>query len=208
MNSALIVFMKAARKGYVKTRLAESIGDELALEVYRNLIDRTMNAVRESESICRAFIYIDDETYRLQVSETIGVPAGELQIQSSGDLGEKMSHAFSDILEGRSFDRAVIIGTDLADINVSIIKEALDCLDASDLVIGPAFDGGYYLLGLKELHKNLFQNINWSTSSVLRQTIAHAKKKGINFSLLEEKRDIDTLEDLGHADLGSYTGIQ
>ena len=114
--------------------------------------------------------------------------------QESGDLGERMAKAFKFVLE-LDFTQAFIIGTDCPDLNEEHLAQGISFLEKKDIVIGPANDGGYYLLGMKKWQPELFQGVSWSTSKVLEQTLAQAHSLGLSSSLLETLIDIDTKED-------------
>ena len=115
------------------------------------------------------------------------------RIQFEGDLGEKMSHAFETVLKHQN--KAIIIGSDCASLNVKIVEEAYEKLDKYDYVIGPAFDGGYYLLGMKVFTPSLFQKIAWSTETVFAQTKSKIEALGKSYYLLPTLSDIDYEED-------------
>ena len=187
MSELLIVFAKNPELGKVKTRLAVDIGDEEALAIYQRLLKTTIEAAKG----CRADVSfyfshsIDDNIW----------PEDQSKIQSGDDLGEKMKNAFQDgFYEG--YERIVIIGSDLPDMNSVLIDKSFQSLSFMDTVIGPALDGGYYLLGMKKMISELFQNIHWSTDAVLETTLERLTKKKESYFLLETKNDIDTKEDL------------
>ncbi|HEX6983348.1 MAG TPA: TIGR04282 family arsenosugar biosynthesis glycosyltransferase [Balneolaceae bacterium] len=190
MQQLLIVFIKNPIKGRVKTRLAESIGDERALQVYRELLEVT-KSVSDQLNCHRQVWYshfIDDDDLWTD-------DGYEKRLQEGGDLGERMKNSFRKAFdEGAS--KVVIIGSDCPGLTSEVIKQAYDALDNDDLVIGPSKDGGYYLLGMNTFHPELFDDKPWSSSQVLNQTIKQAKKQELSFKLLTELNDIDTKEDL------------
>jgi rSAM/selenodomain-associated transferase 1 len=184
---ALIVFFRLPVHGKVKSRLARSVGDGKALVIYLWLTQQTIHAVR-SFSIPLYFFYdggLPDDTARL--------PGVRYYKQGSGDLGKRMLDAFSIVLN--KFKKVIIIGSDCPDLNESIVHEAIHWLDEVDVVIGPATDGGYYLLGCKRLMPSLMEGIAWSTSNVLTETIERCQQAGATYSLLPSLPDIDTEED-------------
>ena len=187
MSELLIVFLKNPELGKVKTRLAKDIGNEEALAVYHKLLKTTIEAAQG----CRAdvnFYFNNSVDARLW-------PEDQSKIQSGDDLGEKMKNAFQDgFSEG--YDRIVIIGSDLPDMSSELIDKSFQSLSFMDTVIGPASDGGYYLLGIKKMISELFENVNWSTNEVLEITLERLTKKKESYFLLETKNDIDTKEDL------------
>ena len=175
--------------GVVKTRLAKTIGDEKALSVYFELVKITQREVRQ----------VDTET-AVFYSEKLGLNDGwdanvEKRVQQGVDLGERMKQAFSYALTEKEYTKAVLIGSDCPELSSNIIEEAFEKLDANEVVFGPASDGGYYLVGMKTPHSYLFENMEWSTSSVLEHSLAKLKEFSVKYELLEELSDVDTFED-------------
>lgn len=197
MNNAsgvLMVFVKNPEPGKVKTRLAEKIGNHEAARIYEKLLSITERAV--------APLYCDKKIY---YQDFIG--AGDLWkkkgyvqvLQPEGGLGEKMASVFRENL--RTYDKAVIIGSDCPGISSDHLEEAFAHLNDHDVVIGPALDGGYYLLGLNHFEPSLFSNKSWSTEKVFEETVTTLKNKGYSYHLLPVLNDIDTLEDLKNSSL-------
>ncbi len=187
-KSLLIIFSKNQVLGMVKTRLAKSIGDPLALKTYMILVEHTVSAVKNIN--CDKAIYFSDEISTNRVWKSI---KSKEYIQKGDDLGEKMSHAFDQAFE-ENYEKVVIIGCDLFDLKPAYLRKAFEKLEHHDAVIGPAADGGYYLLGLKKRNPLLFCEKKWGTSSVLQDTLTDLQNS--NISLLEELNDIDTYSDL------------
>lgn len=117
--------------------------------------------------------------------------------QANGDLGERMQDALQKLF-GMGVDHAVIIGTDLSGLNSALFTRAFHLLKRHDVVLSPATDGGYYLIGAKTVHPELFYDIPWSTEEVLPRTLRVLKRLGLSYKLLPEQRDLDTVEDLYH----------
>lgn len=191
-KKALIIFTRNPELGKVKTRLAKTVGDESALKIYKFLLKHTVELTKNlnvdkyvfySENIHREDIW-DADTFRKK-------------LQSEGDLGEKMKNAFSEIF-GMGYEKAIIIGSDMFDLNKNDLEVAFDSLQTNQFTIGPATDGGYYLLGMKELNSEIFQNKEWGTSSVLETTLKDLKDE--KYVLLEERNDIDYFEDIKNVD--------
>lgn len=189
-SSLLMVFMKNQVKGKVKTRLASTVGDELAFEVYNLLISRTTNVISQLEGINIEIHFSDFIDENL-----LGDSQCEKFIQQGDDLGQRMRNAFANAFK-KGFKKIVIIGSDCFDLNVSIIYQSFEVLEKKNIVIGPANDGGYYLLGMKSPCYELFEGISWSTGEVLCETLLVLKKKGLSYELLIELADIDTEDDL------------
>lgn len=192
MNELMIVFVKNPVSGKVKTRLAKDIGDEKALEVYRQLIGRTKTAAAHARADVMFYFSHD-------LDDTIW-PKSKSAIQQGEDLGQRMRTAFEEGFK-KGYDRICLIGSDLPDISSQLIDQAFQSLAFMDTVIGPSVDGGYYLIGLKRLIPEIFENIEWSTNKVLEQTLEKLTKKKESYFLLETKNDIDTLEDLNRSNL-------
>ena len=191
-KKALIIFTRNPELGKVKTRLAKSVGDESALKIYKFLLKHTVEITKNLN--VDKFIFYSENIHRDDIWD---VDIFRKKIQSGNDLGEKMHNAFSEIF-GLGYEKAIIIGSDMFDLNQKDLETAFDALQTNQLVIGPATDGGYYLLGMKELNKEIFQNKNWGTSTVLEETLADLKQK--NYVLLEERNDVDYFEDIKEID--------
>ncbi len=190
-SEKLIIFCKAPRPGFVKTRLAASVGSEPASRIYMELLQTVLHRVRQVSHIQLCFAPSDacEEVARLRLS-----PNWELRSQDGGDLGERMFRAFASAFETGS-DRVLLIGTDTPELQVSDLQEAFESLRRHDLVLGPAFDGGYWLIGLKVPQPQLFKGIDWSTDRVFAETVRRAQHHGLKTHLLRVLADIDTVED-------------
>jgi rSAM/selenodomain-associated transferase 1 len=187
MKSGLIIFLKNLEYGKVKTRLAATLGHETAMEIYRLLLEHT-RAVTENIKIDKFLFYSD------QIEEDEWPTDFSKYVQEGGDLGERMLNAFR-LLFSKDYEKLVIIGTDCLELNSGIIESSLTELEKTDAVIGPAKDGGYYLLGLTKECPFLFRNITWSSESVLQQTVTILDQKKLSYSFLETLNDIDEAED-------------
>lgn len=189
-SRALLVFQKNTSRGKVKTRLAASIGDEKALDIYRELLMTTYSEVRKLEGI-------DVIPFFSDYPEPLPIPlhnSPSRQIQSGQDLGQRMSNAFAWAFS-KGYDRVGIIGTDCPELKHDIIQDGIEQLENFDFCIGPAYDGGYYFLAMREFHPWIFENIRWSSPYVLEETLALVKGRERSFSLLEILRDVDTEDD-------------
>lgn len=186
-QDALLIFQKNPVKGLVKTRLAATLGEDMALSIYQFLLDRTFTEVNKIGQKVMVF-------YSDFIPKEYPFPTHSLYLQEGIDLGEKMKNSFQ-LVFSKGFQKAVIIGTDCPDLTSDVLIEAFSQLDQTDLVIGPAADGGYYLLGMKSEHSFLFQGIEWSTSEVFSRTLEQANHHNLTFSLLPMLHDIDEEED-------------
>lgn len=183
------IFARPPVPGMVKTRLIPDIGATKAARVYRYCLEYTLAVVRQSG--------LD---YQLFVSDVCDDPLfqdEEYSLQKGDDLGARMFHAFQDLLR-RGTDGALIIGTDCLDITSMHLQEAARSLADHELVLLPAIDGGYALIGCREIDSRLFDNVRWSTDQVYRQTLANAGQLNYRARTLESVRDIDSLQDLEH----------
>ena len=185
----LIVFIKNKILSKVKTRLAKDIGDEEALSAYTHLLQQTTKLCKSLESI-HISVYYDQ--FIEQEDEWTGICSDRF-VQKGEDLGERMYAAFKDGED--NFTKQLIIGSDCPYLSSRHIHAAVQKLDEVDTVIGPARDGGYYLLGVKRVRRHLFENISWSTDQVLKQTVACLHQHQDQVELLETLSDIDTLQD-------------
>jgi len=191
----LIIFVKNPIEGEVKTRLASSIGEKKALVVYQQLLKITAKAVEgvNAEKLVSYSGYIEE-------SDDFDEQRFEKTIQKEGDLGEKMKHAFKSSFDN-GVNRTVLIGSDCPEISKSLIDEAFKELAEADSVIGPSEDGGYYLIGLSRYIPEIFDDVEWSTSSVFSSTIKALDDLGAIHCVLKKLNDIDTESDLNESDL-------
>lgn len=189
-EASLIIFVKKPELGKVKTRLAKSIGDEKALEVYQKLLQRTY-AITQVLRQDKIVYYTPEIEHHDLWDEEVYLKA----LQAEGDLGRRMLKSFEEGFEA-GYQKVCIIGSDCYQLSSEIIEQAFHELEHHDVVIGPSTDGGYYLLGMKKLHPTLFHHKDWSTSKVLEQTIEDVKQKRLICFLLPELTDVDEEKDL------------
>lgn len=190
MKKAIIIFVRNPELGKVKTRLAKVIGDEQALQIYQELLQHTHDAT--VEIACDRFVYYADNIVGQDIWE---VENFEKRLQEGEGLGNRMMLAFFELFQ-QGYTRVVIIGSDCPELTTFIIENAFNKLDTTEVVIGPSADGGYYLLGLTHLIPELFKNKQWSTDTVLADTIKDTINLRKTCSFLSELFDIDTADDL------------
>lgn len=188
-NNHLIIFVKNKIPGKTKTRLAAGIGPLKAMEVYELLLQHTHLTTRCLP--CKKTVYFSEE---LEQHGAWNDGNFSLAVQEGNGLGERMQHAF-DQQFAQGAERVCIIGSDTFEINPALIQQAFSILETKDVVIGPANDGGYYLLGMNELQPEFFQNKAWSTESVLPQTLEDVERLQLTYALLPTLSDIDDKED-------------
>lgn len=189
MKQALIIFVRKPEFGKVKTRLAATVGNEKALEIYKTLLQHTHTVAEQVKA--DKFVFYHQQTEENDIWSKDGFTK---KLQSDADLGKKMSDAFSEVFNA-GFGQAVIIGSDCLQLQAQVIEDAFAILRYKDLVIGPANDGGYYLLGMKKMHEFIFRNKDWSTDSVLKQTFEDIARHQLSVGLLPQLIDVDTEED-------------
>jgi hypothetical protein len=195
MIETLIIFSRYPEVGKTKTRMIPALGASGAAELQRQMTEHTIKIAQQLQ-LSRPIsieIYFTGGSQKL-MQDWLGRNLNYYP-QITGDLGAKMQAAFDRAL---SIDRqkVIIIGTDCPDINVAILQEAFDLLQHRDLVLGPAGDGGYYLIGLTASIPQLFTGITWGTAEVLAQTQRIAKDLNLNTAYLNTLRDVDCPEDL------------
>ncbi len=190
MKNALIIFTRNPELGKCKTRLAKTVGDESALEIYKYLLRHTANVSKEV-NVDRFVFYSE----AIQTNDIWDEAFFHKKLQKGDDLGERMQNAFQELFNLK-YQNVIIIGSDLLDLNAEIISEAFQHSEKNDVVIGPAKDGGYYLLGQKTIHPKIFKNKNWGTETVRHQTLSDLENSSVY--VLQELNDIDTFEDMKH----------
>lgn len=188
--TALIIFVRNPVYGKVKTRLAKDIGDDKALVVYNLLLKHTFSITQRLN--CKKFIYYADG---IAQDDLWNLADFTKRQQQGNDLGERMHHAMNELfLQG--FAKVILIGSDCFEINTPFLEEAIFQLNQNDAVLGPAVDGGYYLLGLTDIIPKLFANKIWSTDQVAKETINDLERLQKTYYLLPELNDIDDVSDL------------
>ena len=192
MNSKnlLIIFTRNPELGKVKTRLSKSTGDKVALDIYKFLLNKTNQITKQI-----AFDKIVYYSEKIIENDIWNRNSYKKEVQFGDDLGAKMKHSFQLAFKS-DYKKVLLIGSDLYDLEPCHIDEAIEMLNKNDVVIGPASDGGYYLIGLKKLHPKIFKNKNWGTSTVREDTLKNLEK--VDVHLLPMLNDVDVIEDIEH----------
>jgi len=186
----LIVFVKAPRPGVVKTRLAETIGPVEACRAYQRLVECALGGIRELPNV----------ELRFTPDDAAGEIAPWLRAnwqakpQGVGNLGERLHRAFVEAFAAGA-RRMVVMGSDGPDVSEADLREAWNALAERDLVLGPAVDGGYWLIGLREPQRSLFEGIAWSTATVAAETLQRAAVLGLRVKRLRQLADVDSEAD-------------
>ncbi len=187
-KNLLLIFTRNPELGKCKTRLAASIGDQNALDIYTFLLNHTVALTKEVNAVKQ--VWYSEEIWENDIWNT---DTFNKKLQQGADLGIRMAHAFQEgFADG--FERIMVIGSDIFDLTTADINIAFASLESTDFVIGPADDGGYYLLGMTSFNGPIFQNKSWGTETVLEETLNDLNHKNIH--LLETRNDVDLYEDI------------
>ena len=189
-SSRLVVFLKAPRPGLVKTRLAEALGPDAACAAYRRLADALLTHLAPIPAVELCFTPADASA---EINPWLRADWSAIP-QSEGDLGERLEAAFAAHFLADA-ERVIIIGSDCPDVTVADIEDAWVELDGHDVVLGPALDGGYWLIGLRAPQPTLFTGIPWSTDAVFGETMRRARESDLRVAVLRELSDVDTVSD-------------
>ncbi|MCF8260083.1 MAG: TIGR04282 family arsenosugar biosynthesis glycosyltransferase [Melioribacteraceae bacterium] len=193
-KNAVIVFAKLPEEGKVKTRLAQTTSADFALNFYKECTEYLFNELRRLPRSTDVIIYHANPGKENEVKDWVGYNF-IYKTQGGNDLGEKMSNAFKECFEA-GYTKVLIMGTDVPDLNFDYFRRAFSELEKYDVVISPSTDGGYNLLGQKKLHRFLYEQIEWSTPSVLAETIFRLESNERTYTNLNQLIDIDTEDDL------------
>ena len=193
-DRCLLFFIKDPEKGKVKTRLASAVGGEMAARLYKRFLLEMLSTLNKGTFLFYLCFYPADALEGLRNwfgKDYLYIP------QRGEDLGERMKNGFMEAFD-MTFERVVLIGSDIPDLPLEFIEEAFGSLNENDAVIGPSLDGGYYLIGFKDkkFSPRAFKRIPWSTDRVFEETMKILKREGLTVHTLQPRRDIDTIEDL------------
>ncbi len=192
-KNVLIVFTRNPELGKVKTRLAKTVGDESALNIYKFLLEHTKQVTQILE--------VDKQVHysvKIRENDIWDAAVYEKRLQKGQDLGMRMRKAFQDAFND-GYAKVVIIGSDLYDLSTKDIATAYKALDTNEVVLGPAIDGGYYLLGATTMIPELFVDKAWGTETVFNDTLANIQDK--KYLLLDPKNDVDVYDDIKDIDV-------
>ena len=189
-RNRLVILLKAPLPGFVKTRLAAVLGVDAATAAYRVLAENLFRNLGDHPDVELRYAP-DDAAAELRAWQR---PRWKLAPQGEGDLGERLNRTFVDHFS-HGARKVVAIGADCPEVTRDDVEAAFAALDAADVVLGPASDGGYWLIGLRASRPWLFRGIRWSTASVLAETVAKAADSGLSVARLRVLSDVDTVED-------------
>ncbi len=194
----LILFTRYPEPGKTKTRLIPKLGPLGAALLQQQMTEKCFAVAQKAAAYRKLDLEIRYTGGTISLFKNwLKDPQIILNDQGKGELGERLRLAFIDAFRAHK-DRVIIIGSDCPGLSLKIINNAFDHLREKELVLGPANDGGYYLIGLSKPCRDLFANISWGTEKVLPTTLERAQKLGLTIHLLESLSDIDRPEDLKH----------
>lgn len=198
-DQQLIIFIKAPEPGQCKTRLTPYLSPQQACDFYKTLVENCMHNIASLKAVDIA-IYTTPDTQHPYIKNLSQQYNTTLHSQQGKDLGQRMHHALAKSLQ--HYKQSVLIGSDCPYLDKNYIEKAFKALSqhdkVTDIVLGPAEDGGYVLIGANRIQAELFKSINWGTKTVLQQTIQKADTEGYRYHLLNTLRDIDTAQDYIH----------
>ena len=188
MSNCLIIFTRNPELGKGKRRLAATVGDQVAFDIYKFLLAHTREITKNLDAVKQIWY-----SEKLHLNDDWDNSIYEKQVQAGEDLGDRMNYAFAKAMKEHS--KVIIIGSDLYDLQQQDLEQAFELLNNHDAVIGPATDGGYYLLGFKNhVPQEVFKNKIWGTETVLKETIKDLQQ--LNYATLAPRNDVDYYEDI------------
>ena len=187
-TNLLLIFTRNPELGKCKTRLAATTGAKAALDIYKFLVAHTV-AITKNLKV-EKYVYYSEEIWEDDVWDS---KLYTKKLQKGIDLGERMKKAFNEGFKS-GFEKIIIIGSDMYDLSYKDLNDAFEKLNHHDVIVGPAQDGGYYLLGLKSNKDELFFNKAWGTGTVLKHTLENLSET--NYGLIDERNDVDVFEDI------------
>lgn len=191
-DTAIVLFLRVPEKGRIKTRLSKFLDKGFVLRLYKAFILDLLETVSDFQHL---FLFFWPPEKKENLKRWLGTKY-QFQHQQGTDIGQKMSHAFESIFS-KGFERIILMGTDIPEIDKALINDAVNALDGNDAVIGPCEDGGYYLIGMnsKVFSDSIFKGIEWSGPEVLSETTLVFQQRNIQYQMLKTLNDIDTIQD-------------
>lgn len=194
-NYKLIIFSRYPEPGKTKTRMIPALGAQGAAQLQRHMTEHTVAQARELQKYAGVTAEVHFAGGNEQLMQTwLGIDF-VYKPQNSGNLGQRMASAYQDAFASGA-QKVIMIGIDCPGVNAQLLSQGFTMLEQNDLVLGPAADGGYYLIGLRHFSTQLFQGISWGSGQVLQQTVAIAQQLNLQFTYLPVLEDVDRPEDL------------
>lgn len=192
-TDTIVIFAKAPRAGFAKTRLIPALGEKGAAALAQRMLNHTLDAALDAQ-LGKVELWVTPDKEDPAWQGLIPARAPGLRHQGEGDLGMRMATAAREIIARG--DRVILMGTDCPAITAPLLQHASQALNLHDVVIHPTTDGGYALLGLRQFSMRLFQDIAWSTDTVAMTTLCRIRELGWSVKVLQALHDIDTADDL------------
>ena len=210
-SNTILYFVKYPAPGKVKTRLAKSIGDKAAVKMYRHLAENNFNVIKRlyERKVCDLVVVFEPREKMEDFRKWLAVPC-EYWPQSAGGLSERLTSAFREAFSAKGGslpdrqagasggqkggNRVMALGSDTLGLTADVIQQGFEALRSSDVVVGPAEDGGYYLVGSASFQPKLFEGISWSTSEVLAQTYKAISDLRLSCQTLPQLEDLDEIK--------------
>lgn len=194
-KNALIIIAKYPEEGTVKTRLKGVLSDQERLKLYVTLLTHTVEKLKAIRGVNTFIAFAPEGSHEYFSQFNVGLIS-----LHKGDLGIRMFEAFKEVFD-KGYQKAALVGADIPDLSASIILSAMNILSDNDLVYGPAKDGGYYLVGMSRLIREVFEDVPWSSDQTLKKSILKAEQYNYSVDFTETLSDIDTIDDLKRAGL-------
>ena len=194
MNNNILLFVKHPENGGVKTRLAKDIGDTAAVSLYKCFVEDILSSLQSINA--RIWVCYYPESAKDDMAVWLG--SNYIYVLQKGEnLGKRLQHCFKSSFD-KGFEKTIVLASDIPEISENIINNAFKCLEYKDAVIGPSYDGGYYLLGFnkKSYAAQIFEDISWSTNLVYEETLGKIEAYKLQYSVLDKINDMDTIDDI------------
>jgi len=191
-KNLLVIFTRNPKLGKCKTRLAATVGDQSALDIYKFLLNHTAAITKEVNAAKQ--VWYSEEIWEHDIWDK---NVFDKRLQNGANLGVRMANAFQEGFAS-GYERIIVMGSDMYDLNKRNLEKAFHFLENNDYVLGPAEDGGYYLVGMTSFNPTIFTNKNWGTATVLQDTLNDLQNDTIQ--LLDVKNDVDIYEDIATID--------
>lgn len=192
--NVLLYFVKYPTPGKVKTRLAKTVGDQEAAKLYSELAEKNFKVIASlhQRNICDLVVLFDPPEKREDIKRWFSLSCEYLP-QCGGGLSERLACAFHEVFQ-KGGKRVMALGSDTLGLTADIIQQGFEALHSNDVVVGPAEDGGYYLIGSASFQPKLFEGIAWSTSDVLPQTYKTINNLRLSYQTLNQLQDLDEIK--------------
>jgi rSAM/selenodomain-associated transferase 1 len=190
----LLYFVKYPTPGMVKTRLAKTVGDQQAARLYQELAEKNFREIMllHQKRACELVVVFDPPQDKAKIEKWFSFPC-DYWPQCEGGLGERLEGAFAQAFQ-KGARRVMVLGSDTLGLTADVVEDGFAALDSNDVVIGPAEDGGYYMIGCNSFYPAIFSEIPWSTGDVLPQTVKMIERLGLRHQTMTQLSDLDEIK--------------